>query len=689
MYKVLRKYNRKLLAVFSVGLMVAFIVPSAYKYGRGDNMALGTIGGNQKLYRADLVNGRGEWEFLKRHVMVLQMLPPEYRAARQNQSPYDWAPIILQLGPAATQIERNAELYPLLRIEALNMGIRINPERIDQLLKSEEVQLVDVDSEDPRQLQNLRQALTGYLLIQEAFQRAQSVIKISAPYQQRELAQRWQEIKLDLVEVSAADFAAKVPAPTAQQLKEQFERFADMAPGQSDAARNPFGFGYRYPDRVKLQTLAVRREDVKKAVRESRSAHRWEVDAAAYYVQHPEEFTASTQPASGSEMTLGPTSVPASAPSTAPTTRPFAQASEQIIEKLQKPLIDRLQRDIFDRITTLLATDWISFSRQSATSAPATAPSSSLGVAYGSYDYFKALADLMQSQFHVRPALVDEPQWRSAQELENFGDISGAVAGNIPFAIYATLQDHPNALKPLQPSQPLRDQAGNVYLYRTTAFDPAHRPASLDLVEKQVAQDVQRQAAYQLARAYADKLLEQARQSSLADAAKSDGKKVITTGLFSGRAGGAVPMYPLPPETTPLFVQQAFDLMNHMTSSATTGPTTAPAATAPATTTPTITAATAPAAHAATLGLIELPTADRLAVAQVAQVQPYYDWQTLPQAQLGVRRMVDGQFSSLLLRDWFNYQNVVKRLDYQPTGDGRGKGPDEPQEQQGPPPPLF
>ena len=56
-------------------------------------------------------------------------------------------------------------------------------------------------------------------------------------------------------------------------MVEQFNKFADVLPADFNTAENkpggpnPFGFGYKYPDRVKLQYIAVPRELVRQAVR--------------------------------------------------------------------------------------------------------------------------------------------------------------------------------------------------------------------------------------------------------------------------------------------------------------------------------------------------------------------------------------------------------------------------------------
>src|SRR5207247_1415583 len=94
------------------------------------------------------------------------------------------------------------------------------------------------------------------------YQRASTVIKISDPLRKHSAAQELQSISLNVVDIPAADFAKNVPPPTTQQLTEQFNKYADFLPGRIDDQKNPHGFGYRYPNRVKLQYIEVNRPAV-------------------------------------------------------------------------------------------------------------------------------------------------------------------------------------------------------------------------------------------------------------------------------------------------------------------------------------------------------------------------------------------------------------------------------------------
>src|SRR5688500_7803220 len=91
--------------------------------------------------------------------------------------------------------------------------------------------------------------------------------------------------------------AAKAQPITAEQLNAHFDKYADTVAGDASDA-NPFAFGYKYPDRVKLQYVAITRADVRKVVEASKTAYDWEVEARKYHRQNQAEFKPdpTTQP---------------------------------------------------------------------------------------------------------------------------------------------------------------------------------------------------------------------------------------------------------------------------------------------------------------------------------------------------------------------------------------------------------
>src|SRR5439155_24486513 len=170
------------------------------------------------------------------------------------------------------------------------------------------------------------------------------------------------------------------------------------------SAANPFGFGYKYPDRVKLQYIAIPRSDVRKAVESSKTPYEWGVEARKYYMQNTYQFP-STQQAPKDDLSLGSGGVRRT-----PTTRPFAEVQDKIKDQLIEAETDRRTSAILERINSTIAGDWVAYHNTvnppAARAAPGAtnsntpsglatslasipAPPSSLRIPYNTFEYLQ------------------------------------------------------------------------------------------------------------------------------------------------------------------------------------------------------------------------------------------------------------------------------------------------------------
>jgi hypothetical protein len=75
------------------------------------------------------------------------------------------------------------------------------------------------------------------------------------------VAYEWESISAELVEFEATVFSSDIDKPAPSAEKEHFEKYKKYFAGQvSD--QNPYGFGYKLPDRVKLEYIAVKLDDI-------------------------------------------------------------------------------------------------------------------------------------------------------------------------------------------------------------------------------------------------------------------------------------------------------------------------------------------------------------------------------------------------------------------------------------------
>ena len=65
MYRIMEKYNKKMLAIVMAFLMIAFIIPQFNRGQRGANdIVYGTIG-DEKVSAADVQEAKAQWDYLR------------------------------------------------------------------------------------------------------------------------------------------------------------------------------------------------------------------------------------------------------------------------------------------------------------------------------------------------------------------------------------------------------------------------------------------------------------------------------------------------------------------------------------------------------------------------------------------------------------------------------------------------
>ncbi|HWP41023.1 MAG TPA: hypothetical protein VNL70_08855, partial [Tepidisphaeraceae bacterium] len=523
MYAYIRKNQKKLMAILGVILMIAFIIPTGIRATRPDTEhVVGQIG-SEKIYREQILAAEDEWRFIAQ--TVLQRNPAAAGDSQQSQ----WVSILTMLPEQIVRpIERQPETYFLLQAEARKMGLAPNLAEAEHFLSADTagiryqgrvMSLADLSQVDPRFADQTKRAMAQLLMVLSAFDRAVQAVKLSAPLVEHELAATMQQIRLHIVDFSTRDFEASVPEPTQQQLQEQFQRYADVLPGAAPTDANPFGFGYKFPNRVRFQYIAIPRQQVRQAVRATKSDYDWEVEAYKYYLRHPERFPA-TQPQSPTTtstdaFTLGGGS--GATTSAAATTQPFEQVRDEIIATLLEPQIDKLQRQIQNEILQKLNQGYEAYRASATNTAPAAATEPATRPAgYESFQFLQELARQIEQKYKVTPTVAAINDYKGPLELRLVPGIGQAslfaefAMSAEPF-VPADQRDRPEVLSLYEPSKPLPDDAGDVYIFRLTDALPAQRPGSIEPVQEQVKADWKKARAFEAARAAAQQLLDSAR----------------------------------------------------------------------------------------------------------------------------------------------------------------------------------
>jgi hypothetical protein len=673
----LRKNKKKIMAVLVIILMIVFIIDIGVRRGGPDESAnelIGLVGNDEsKVTVGRQREAAAEWNLLTRGE-IAGFAAEQLGAvlvSNLNVQGQDFMSRILamqamqMMQPLVNSLDERT--YMLLVLEAERLGISINRDRVESMRSG----LANFPSADP---ETRERAVLNWLNVVEVFNRVARSVKVSPAHAVHEVAEQQQQVSLDVVPFSAADYKQQVPEPTGEQLQAFFEKYRNV-----DAETNEFGIGYRFPDRVKVEYVKVPKEAIAKTVTDEDIYKYWK-DNQSQFQRLPD-----TQPVVP-EGPLGPAAtMPTTAPTTAvastqPTTRPWTEVKDQI-----RDIIAQQRANVMaTAITQNLRADWPNFRealRAAGASASATRPSSaqtSLGVPYNSYPYLQELQKRVQKQKESRgvlPELFWDDNFLTRRELEQLPGLGQARMRDgrqIPFPVLATESVEPflseaqrrqvqeNNLGTLALYQPspifVNDKTGDLFVFRLTDAQAAHPAESLGVVESRVREDWKSVQAYELAREAARKFLEEAKGKGLAQAAGD--RKVINTGLFrNDPRAESLPTYTLSPQATRKLIAGGFDLLAKRVSGGDEHP----------------------------LGVIDLPRAFTAVVSRVAEATPAtrdeYFTHTVQQQQ----QMQEFQRITQMMFKWFNPDAVEQRVKFKPSDPTDRPSRRAPQA----PPPMF
>jgi hypothetical protein len=668
MTKLIRKYQKQLLAVFGVLLMVIFIIPSSMKSGRSfERRPIGHIG-TEAVYNDDKLQAANDWQSLQRVFAQVPFLPQNRYSQELSLEPQP-APYPFELGlDLCREIEENPDLYFLLQNEARRRGIQVSMDEVGTTLANElfvsspdssagfqKASPETVGGED--RYEQIARAVSRFLPVLTLVRQLESDVKITEPMWDHSLAGS-QLVRLAIAELHTDQFKTSVGIPTPEQIQAQYDKYRDVVPQPSSTDATRFNFGYKIPERVRLQYLKIPRSEVMKAVRASRSAYDWEVDARVYYYAHQDEFVGlppatepatepTTKPAAGpatATASTAPTSAPTTATATTapatPTTRPFAEVREKAMTAILAAPTDELSQKIQAAIAARLSTDFAAKpASDPTTTAPATVPATGLA----SKAYLEGVAIDIQKQFNVLPEVDQTGSWLDAAALAKLPEIGGAFSDAHSFVEEAIPATQPSALgKPvaplalLQPSDPMKDANSNIFIFRIVERQPAHTPP-LKEISTEVAAEVQAEHRYQAALDAAKALMEASRGHLLSATAGLRNIAVVTTPRPFA-PGSEIPGYTASTDVTRAIGTHARDLLRD-----------------------------ASAENPHPLALIELPADNEVLVLQLVDVAARISPDEMYFVKL-VRTRQDGARERLdVAARYFSYDAVKSRLNYTPV----------------------
>ncbi len=593
------KTGKIALVVIGVVLMMVFILPPAMTGGGGGGRStIGTVNG-EEISPDEVRNAQALFSNAQRiyvqtsfgttSLPVYLMIEPALRRLSFDQGAQTMTMVqqsLLLAQQAMQTLERDPVTFYLLLREARQNGVDVPLDRVEDQLVSRNASIL-IDSQGGSQPVPFTE-LTGdairgrYLHSAKAIadvmlsaNRYSDFTKISRPLADFFVAQAQQEVTLDVVVFDADTYLGNVPAPADDEITKQFERYRDVIAG-NHTDENPFGFGYRLPDRVKLQYLAIERADVEASIRQrlaEQTVRERELVLFNFWKANRIAFAGlpTTQPSTqpSTQPTTEPTTEPSTQPTTEPSTQPvdadllmavdnpavksfldeqsaamgegeaaeewtvYVNSHDEAVRRYLQRETDTLEATIAQRLAELLNADFRAYSV--AISRGETVPRSRVEVPITDPAYFERVADAIAEREKIRPSvrllnrdlltmeqLNDEAvvgEIANARLLLNEDRlrldqyVGGALLPLLPETMRERIAATTNSLEVLKPSQPMLDIFRNAYIFRVTEAADDAPPTDQSQVRERVISDLREKAAYALALEAAETLATQAGDS--------------------------------------------------------------------------------------------------------------------------------------------------------------------------------
>ncbi|MGB2797046.1 MAG: hypothetical protein WBD75_09960 [Phycisphaerae bacterium] len=321
------------------------------------------------------------------------------------------------------------------------------------------------------------------------------------PELRRRFARIDEKMKVRLAVLKAEDLRDKVPEPSEEDLRKQFDACKQYLPGQG-----PKGFGYRIPDRVRIEYLVA---DPKVFEKDAEARVTDEDVEAAYEARKDPEFLVKEEPkkedAEKKEAEAGDSTAAAETPKEKKF-RPLEEVREEIRKSLVGHEAKRLAQEKMQ----------------------------------GDVSEIRSMREAPDLQIWADGALVQYravPDMLTGEQLAAIEGVGGAARENRGLAEHAlTLAElvgpERAQLAVNEMSELFTDADGRAYAFRVTGCEANHELASLDEVRDKVIADVRLEAAFESAVAAGRALLEAAAEPGLEAAAKKAGVAVEESDWF-------------------------------------------------------------------------------------------------------------------------------------------------------------
>ena len=534
MNEFFRTYGKWVLAVLGVVLMIMWVMPTGSSSGRNTDRVVGRANG-KKVLQSDLRDASDTVTTLQKFGVA---------AIREFGAQNEVVEALLIMVGGGPDMNFKGELnerspalhFMLLSREARSLGMVGTDDDAFRLIRDagmNDATFQDFCGRASLSPRYVRQALAEYAGIAKARDLAQQAVSASLPEVEHVAMNEQSTVAAAYVALSAENPPESVHAPLSDAIAKQFEAYKDVP--ADEARRSPkeigghrFPFGYKFPDRVKVEYLkfsweAVRAQVVAKTDEEKAADQE---AAMAYYMDHLKEFTET--PATAPATSSAPSTMPAKVKS-------FAEVRAKLVDAQVNRRAYGKMREIAERAIAIAAEPF-KLAGGTADKRPEIKPEAWVGYA--------AVAAKIGTAYGITPERSSAGPWLSAEGLEMLPGIgkSGMPTPSGQMEPFVGLALSVREITPTQSGVALRlqlargaegpvvfDEGLNAYVYRVVDAEKSHAPASVDEVREQVVQDLRRVAYFNERIEQAKGLVGEGEKNGIhAVAAKIGGKVVVT-----------------------------------------------------------------------------------------------------------------------------------------------------------------
>jgi len=371
--KWFRKYNKKVMAVVVIVIMFGFIGGGALRQiGKSRTGPIAHFGEKIKITDYDLSLARRELDILGmlradallrsqdlHGIFLGELLFSDQRASvalinrlKQTIRTNQYKISEKQINDLYRRQAPPAIYWLLLQNEAQNAGIRISNEQAGELLGRIIPQLFQgqtyrqlIGAIITRQRIPEQQVLTTLAKLLAIMQYS-AIVCSNEDLTTRQIMQiasnEEERINVEFVKFDSAVFAESRPeapgeSPGEDKIAEHFDKYKAIAPG-TVSDENPHGFGYKLPDRVQLEYIACRLDEVKTIVKRPTQD-----EMGNYYSRNKKQLFTEQVPSDPND----PNSP------TIPKTKSFAEVANSISQQLLKDKINSTATNILQEARTL------------------------------------------------------------------------------------------------------------------------------------------------------------------------------------------------------------------------------------------------------------------------------------------------------------------------------------------------